>query len=248
MSANWDSYLCAVDGKPASILVDLSLWDAAPMADYPLLGHARFEIAAPDSYGFPGEREYERLADEEERLAEALCRDGLCVHAGRSMSAGHFDCFFYLRRESSRAWLERVRELSEGAEAGVGEDPAWDCYRAFLYPDEGALLAICNRRACDDLAQQGDDPEQSRIVEHLAEFAAETDALAFSRALRDMDFSVSAPVRGEDGEPDRGQHPYAVRFTRPDRPADMDEITASLAELAAGHAGRYRGWSAPVVA
>ena len=54
MTANWDSYLCAIDGKPASILVDLSLWDAAPMAGYPLLGHAGFEVAAPDAWGFPG--------------------------------------------------------------------------------------------------------------------------------------------------------------------------------------------------
>ena len=256
MTANWDSYLCTIDGRPASILVDLALWDKTPMEGYPLLGHAGFEVAAPDAWGFPGEEEYARLAAGEERLAEALCKDDACVYAGRSMSAGRFDCFFYLSRDTARTWLERVRELAETAETAVSEDPGWDCYRAFLYPDERGLLAISNRRACEALAGQGDDPEQSRAVEHLADFASEADALAFAEAVRGRGFAVSAPERQDDGQDnredsERDNTPYAVftvRFTRPDRPVEMDAITAPLADLAGEHGGAYRGWSAPVVA
>ncbi len=96
-SGNWDSYLCTIDGKPASILVDLSLMDAAPMPDFPLLGHVGLAVAEPDAWGFPGEEEYGRLSALEDALTGGLLPDACCVYAGRSMSGGRFGCFFYLR-------------------------------------------------------------------------------------------------------------------------------------------------------
>lgn len=247
MSANWDSYLCTIDGEPASILVDLSLLNAPPLARHPLLGHARFTVDSPDARGFPEAEEYERLTAKEKHLADALSRDDFCVYAGRSMSAGRFDCFFYLRADSGRQWLERVRELDDAAEASVSEDRDWECYRVFLYPGPRDILSINNRRACEALAGQGDDPERSRQIEHLADFTSESGALHFTNALRDMDFCLSAPEAPEDGDP-AGPFVFRVRFRRPDIPADLDELTFALACLAEDHAGIYRGWAAPVVA
>lgn len=247
MSANWDSYLCSINGRPASILVDLSLLDAAPMADHPILGHAGFVVSNPDARGFPDEEEYGRLAAKEERLAGALSRDAFCIYAGRSMSAGRFDCFFYLKENTGRQWLDRVRELEDAAETSVSEDRDWDCYRSFLYPDARDLLAISNRRARAALAEQGDDPEQCRQIEHMADFTSESGALAFSEALRGMEFSPSPPEPAGDARP---EDPFAfrVRFSRPDSPVDLDELSCALADLAGEHAGIYRGWTAPLVA
>lgn len=225
MNANWDSYLCTIDGRPASILVDLSLQKAAPLAEYPLLGHARFTVAAPDSLGFPGEEEYARLAEQEHILAETLARDVEAVYAGRSISAGLFDCFFYLSKKAALTWLEQVRQLAESAQAGLSEDPDWDCYLSFLYPDAQAMLTISNRRACEELAEQGDDPEQSRTIEHLASFRSEAEALAFSEAVRGLDFSPSAPEAAphDPNDPDNPDSPNAPNNPdNPDAPDDQD--------------------------
>jgi hypothetical protein len=269
---NWDSYFCRVEGNPASILVDLGRVADAPLPDLPLLGYVRFFLNAPDEHGFPRQAEYDRLAEMEDALEDAL-RTGLAaVYVGRSASCGRFDLFFYLPKDAD--WDARLREtlapFSEYAwEAGVQPDPEWEAYGQFLFPDSYAMLGIQNRRICRQLLDLGDDPAKSRRVEHWATFPDAASASAFSLAASRQGFHADE-VREEDvadASPDSGRQPAAqfladeesradgaaalvlvqACVSRLDAPGEIDEATFVLTDLALAHGGVYEGWACPVM-
>lgn len=275
MRENWDSYLCRVDGKPALILVDLALAEAAPFPDLPIVGYVSVGLKAPDGNGFPDEKEALRLAALEDALAwnltgpltDLLTGDAAAVYAGRSLSDGRLDCFFYLNEEDN--WCSRVSDAVRDfkdyeIEAGTDNDVAWDTYRTFLYPGEYDLLSMQNRRSCRALLEAGDNPEVSRVIEHYAEFADEASAGSFSAEVRKQGFSPETAVGEADTSTEsvqlREQNSahlegassvallFLVRFSRPDSPLAMDTVTCDLWDAAKAHGGVYRGWSAPVVA
>ncbi|MCL1939857.1 MAG: DUF695 domain-containing protein [Desulfovibrionaceae bacterium] len=259
MSGNWDTYFCQVDGSPASILVDLDLAEGAPHAAFPYMGYISVKVCFPDEHGLPGQEEYERLGELEDALESAITADDQAVYAGRSASSGHFDFFFYLR--SGEDWGTRAGEVmatfSEYAwESGRQDDPEWQGYSSFLFPDDYAMNGIQNRRALRELAEQGDDGQKSREIEHWAVFSSPEPAAAFSQAVREGGFSLLPEPPVDSGEePVFGQLPVglpeawvSVRFSRPDTPEDIDAVTYPLVELVQAHGGAYQGWACPVVA
>lgn len=249
MSGNWDTYFCRVDGNPASILVDLALADVAPLAAFPVMGYLSVGLRLPDEHGLPARDEYERLGALEDHLERVLTAGAEAVYAGRSATAGRFDCFFYLR--DGEDWGTRAAGAMScfpeyDWEAGAQNDASWQAYSEFLFPDAYAMHGIQNRRALGDLLEQGDDPEKSRDIEHWAVFAGEAEAGNFARAVREKGFAVlSAPSPAESGgAPERE---FFVRFSRPDAPEGIDEISYPLLELALEHGGAYQGWACPVM-
>ncbi len=252
MSGDWDSYFCHIDGKPASIFVDLSLADAAPLTAFPFMAYLSVTLQQPDEHGLPVQEEYERLCALEERLEGALTANAQAVYAGSATRAGRCDFFFYLRSEEG--WGTRAVETLSlfpeyACETGTQCDPAWETYRCFLFPDSYALHGIQNRRALEKLREQGDDLEQSREIEHWALFFEEGAAGAFIQAIRDRDFAllsgpVPAPIPEDSVIPPETE--FSVRFSRPDAPEGIDELICPLIELALAHGGAYQGWACPV--
>ncbi|MDL2317022.1 DUF695 domain-containing protein [Desulfovibrio sp. OttesenSCG-928-A18] len=194
MTDNWDSYLCEVDDKPASMLVDLGAWDLAPRPDYPLMAYVSLKLTDPDEYGFPKTDEYDSLAGLEDALDAALTREDGAHYVGRCITDGHLDMFFYVRVDF--AWRKELEEVMRPYaaypwECGVREDPDWDVYLDFLFPDNYALLTIQNRRVCRHLQELGDDPSRSHMVEHWADFPSQDAALGFMQAARSRGYSVA---------------------------------------------------------
>lgn len=262
MTDNWDSYFCHVDGKPASILVNLALAARAPLAACPVLGYVSVALREPDELGFPGDREYAALGELEDRLEEALAVNGQALYAGRCAVDGRFDCFFYLR--DAAGWNSRVALAMTSFpeytfEAGAYDDPEWESYRYFLFPGEYDMLAIQNRRVRQALEERGYDPAVSRMISHWAEFPDAGSADSFSRAAQDLGFSPGSAefVTGdEEGDGVRAfareslsaapRGMYRLLFSRPDAPSDLDAAVFSLADLAREYGGQYQGWSVPL--
>lgn len=193
MSGNWDTYLRQIDGRPASILVDLELAKGAPHTAFPYLAHIRVSLHHPDERGLPRQEEYERLGALEDHLDRVLAAGDQAVYVGRSASAGRFDFFFYLRRDEN--WESRAGNAMASFpeyvwETGLHTDPAWENYIGFLFPDVYAMNDIQNRRALRELEEQGDAPELSREIEHWAVFPDEDQARSFVGVLRDSGFAV----------------------------------------------------------
>lgn len=277
MNDNWDVYFCRVDDKPASILVNIGLAASAPDAERPVLGYVTVPLDEPDEHGLPGQEEYDRLADLEDALEEALSKTCDARYVGRLATDGRLDLFFYLPGDQD--WHKAVTEAAEGFEhddwgAGSAEDKDWSTYLDFLFPGFPELLFIQNRRACDKLLAGGDDLSLTRFINHWAEFPTAEAMRDFAGEAQELGFLIEEDGE-EDGETEGGDEDAGrdasagkeqteqteqaeqanrataparrIRLARADAPANMDEVTLQLAELARSHGGLYTGWSCAVV-
>jgi uncharacterized protein (TIGR01619 family) len=252
MTENWDSYFCTVDALRASIVVNLALAEVAPLAELPVLGYVSLTLARPDAEGFPDDEEEAELARMEDSLLERFADgdEGLC--AGHCLTDGRLDVFWYLPREAETLFPRQVETVMAAYpdaqwETGAHADPNWELYFTFLFPDQSTLIHIQNRRALENLLEQGDDLSRSRLVEHWLEFANETDAQAFIKTAEALDYAfkdLSPNDDPDDDEAPAGDAPtLLLTLTRPDAPEDLDDLVPSLHELALEHKGRYLGWS-----
>ena len=236
MSGNWDTYICQVDDAPASILVDLDLARTVPHDRFPFLGHIGISLQSPDAYGLPRQEEYERLGVLEDGLEAALTRSKHVVYAGRCASGGYFDFFYYLQTPEN--WTGRVRDAMAGLPeytwaAGTQNDPDWEVYICFLFPDKYAMNGIQNRRALRELEEQGDGLEENRVIEHWATFPDEPSALAFSTGLEERGFSIR---RDSLPEPESGPaHPAAGHLDGNSHFVEADKVPVWAPPAPAGN-------------
>lgn len=267
---NWDSYFCTVDEERAFIVVNLGFAIDAPLAGYPFLGYVGFAIQRPDENGFPDDAEDEALNGLEDALLEAFGQGESACCVGHCLSGGRLDVYFYLR--CAESWTERVGAVLKGRtdhewESGSHDDPDWELYFNFLFPDDHALLQMQNRRMWAELEERGCDLGQSRPLEHWAEFSTQEQARAFGDAARALGYGVEEPSLAgadmehseipeeletdgdaedaEEGSATGNGNGWQVRLSRPDKPEDIEEVSLALFDLAKEHGGDYMGWACP---
>ena len=252
MNDNWDSYFCTVEDKPASIVVNLGLAEEADEVGFPSLCYVSIPLLDSDAEGFPGIEEERVLAEMEDSLIESFHAPDTGRCAGHCLTSGKLDIFFYL--ESGDNWSENVaavldRFANRDWEAGSHDDPDWEVYFGFLYPDDVCMLHIQNRRACDRLEDMGDDLSVSRRLEHWAAFPTREKAVAFADQAKEIGYGVErieeADVSKEiaAGVPKTSMLVWQVCLSRPDCPEDSDEVSLLLFGLAREQDGEYMGWS-----
>jgi hypothetical protein len=193
MTDNWDSYICEVDGKPASILVDLGAVSYAPLPRFPYLAYVTLQLHEPDEDGFPRREEFQRLAVLEDSLEAALTADEGATYIGRCIADSRCELIFY--SAAADDWDRRVAEIMQTPpcyawEAGAHYEPGWDSYLGFLFPGEQDLLAIQNRRLRCRLQEQGDQLEKVRPISHWLHFSNPEDGKAFCLAVQKLGFRV----------------------------------------------------------
>ena len=241
MNDDWDFYLCEVEGKPASILLDLGAAADAPDARFPRMGYVSVAFRDADANGFPLAQDHEALAGVEDRLVEALTGGGAARYVGRCILDGRMDCIFYAA--SSLDWEGTVAAALEDCtvlawESGIHDEADWSTYLEFLYPDPAAMVELQNRRALGRLEDMGDDLEAPRPVEHWLDFPSPGEAEAFWQEAWSRGF-----LRCDIGEDEDGDGRTRLCLRREDAPAAMDEVSLELFALAAPHGGDYAGWS-----
>lgn len=246
MSGNWDSYFCEVDGKPAVIMLDLALAPRTPVAEYPQCAYLRIILQSPDQNGFALSNETRHIEYVEDTLAAALRKDGIGLYAGRCAVNGHVDLYCWLK--SGTLWEKTAEHIMAACpdcewEGGSQDDPDWNVYRGFLFPGSYDLLQIHNRRSLEQLKEAGDDSERTRFIEHWAGFADPAAAAGFAAAAADMGYTASDPEEDPEGEGPA----WHIRLSRSDAPAEVEEQTFILHDLALAHQGEYQGWSCPAV-
>lgn len=253
MTDNWDSYFCTVDDRPASVVVNLSLGAEDGISSFSVLCYVSIFLRNPDEQGFPDPDEEENIADMEDALVESFQAPDTGRCAGHCLTDGRLDIFFYL--ESGENWPENAAAVldhfsSHEWEAGSHDDPEWELYFGFLYPDEISLLLIQNRRTCDMLEESGDDLSLTRRMEHWAAFPGREKAEVYANLVKEMGYAVENIEEGKDfmhneenAENEPPSRVWQVQISRPDCPEDCHEITQLLFGLAREQGGEYLGWS-----
>lgn len=250
MHDDWEVYFCHVQENPATILLNLALHERAPMEGYPIMAYLDVTLLNPDESGLTAEEEFPRLLELEDAILGAV--ENEVIYVGRCATDGLWTFFFYLPENPS--WGDRVHSVmlnfpEYSWDSGMHEDPGWETYLDFLYPDKADMDGIRNERVRRQLAENGDDLEEPRPVEHWLTFSTMEDRAGFSLEAAKQGFTILADTPEEDpaaAPPDQetGQEAsFGLALQRPDAPADLDEVTLGLHEMAEPFRGSYLGWS-----
>lgn len=243
---NWDFFMCRIEGAPASIRTNLALIEVAPLEGLSQRLQFYIKMQNPRPDGLSSNKEYPILCDIEDAIGEKAGATG-AVLAGVVRSEGFLELWFYTQNAEALAkTCEEALQTFEGYQSGynIAEDPEWEDYFGFLYPDEFSYQTIQNRKVLMQLEKNGDKMEVPREIDHFFYFKEAAQQQAFAKEAEAKGFKVrfNDDEFVEDRKAEGKEYPYMVEATREDSPLDIDDIVWDLLELASPFEGNYDGW------
>ena len=243
---NWDFFMCRIEGAPASIRTNLALIEVAPLEGLTQRLQFYIKMQNPRPDGLSSNEEYPILCDIEDAIGEKAEATG-AVSAGAVKSEGFLELWFYTQNAEALAkTCEEALQAFEGYQSGynIAEDPEWEDYFGFLYPDEFSYQTMQNRKVLMQLEKNGDKMEVPREIDHFIYFKEAAQQQAFAKEAEAKGFKVrfNDDEFVEDRKAEGKEYPYMVEATREDSPLDIDDIVWDLLELASPFEGNYDGW------
>ena len=243
---NWDFFMCRIEGAPASIRTNLALIEVAPLEGLSQRLQFYIKMQNPRPDGLSSNEEYPILCDIEDAIGEKAEATG-AVSAGVVKSEGFLELWFYTQNAKTLAkTCEEALQAFQGYESGynIAEDPEWEDYFGFLYPDEFSYQTMQNRKVLMQLEKNGDKMEVPREIDHFIYFKEAAQQQAFAKEAEAKGFKVrfNNDEFVEDRKAEGKEYPYMVEATREDSPLAIDDIVWDLLELASPFEGNYDGW------
>ena len=243
---NWDFFMCRIEGAPASIRTNLALIEVAPLEGLSQRLQFYIKMQNPRPDGLSSNEEYPILCDIEDALGDKAEAIG-AVLAGVVKSEGFLELWFYTQNAEALAkTCEDALQTFEGYQSGynIAEDPEWEDYFGFLYPDEFSYQTMQNRKVLMQLEKNGDKMEVPREIDHFIYFKEAAQQQAFAKEAEAKGFKVrfNDDEFVEDRKAEGKEYPYMVEATREDSPLNIDDIVWDLLELASPFEGNYDGW------
>ena len=243
---NWDFFMCRIEGAPASIRTNLALIEVAPLEGLTQRLQFYIKMQNPRPDGLSSNEEYPILCDIEDAIGEKAEATG-AVSAGVVKSEGFLELWFYTQNAEALAkTCEEALQAFEGYQSGynIAEDPEWEDYFGFLYPDEFSYQTMQNRKVLMQLEKNGDKMEVPREIDHFIYFKEAAQQQAFAKEAKAKGFKVrfNDDEFVEERKAEGKEYPYMVEATREDSPLAIDDIVWDLLELASPFEGNYDGW------
>ena len=243
---NWDFFMCRIEGVPASIRTNLALIEVAPLEGLTQRLQFYIKMQNPRPDGLSSNEEYPILCAIEDAIGEKAEATG-AVSAGVVKSEGFLELWFYTQNAEALAkTCEEALQAFEGYQSGynIAEDPEWEDYFGFLYPDEFSYQTMQNRKVLMQLEKNGDKMEVPREIDHFFYFKEAAQQQAFAKEAEAKGFKVrfNNDEFVEDRKAEGKEYPYMVEATREDSPLDINDIVWDLLELASPFEGEYDGW------
>ena len=248
---NWDFSMCRIENKPASIRTNLGLYNVAPLEGYTHRLQFYIEMKHPTSEGLSSNEEYPILCDIEDAICESAEGEG-AIMVSAIKNDGFLELWFYSHETEILAKVcQEALSSFEGYHCGYNqaEDPQWDAYFDFLYPDPYSYQAIQNRKVIMQLEQNGDKLEVPREIDHFIYFKTAEQQQGFAKEAQEKGFTVllndeeDARTRAAEGQ----AYPYTVQATGKDSPENINNIVWDIMDLAEPFEGDYDGWGCPNV-
>jgi uncharacterized protein (TIGR01619 family) len=246
MSENWKPYLCNVNGKPASIFVNLGLRGEVPIVSKPWLLWTWVYFQTPRADGLSDSKEAPTLYKIEDALNLCVSRACHAIPCGRITTEGRREFYFY--GESSNGFRHAVKAALNGFEGyrfdiGSQEDSEWGQYLNVLYPSSQDLQRIANMDLLDVLLEKGDVLTVAREVQHWMYFGSEQSRTLFRDAVLAAGFKVVSESSSERDLP----FGIVVARTQSIEQEAIDRTVIELLNLSRRFDGDYDGWETPVV-
>jgi uncharacterized protein (TIGR01619 family) len=245
---DWDVYFCYLEDTPAFISVDLGYYGFAPLQDKPNLIEVAIGLQTATADGFPESEEWEMLEKIEDMLVSSFDQKLEAIFVGKTLHNGTRGLYFYsgdtlLVEQMMDELREHFKDYS--FEHQMQEDPSWEVYFEYLYPDEESLLKIQNNKMLRLLEEQGDQSFVPRAIQYSLRFTSEADRNAVASKVAENGFEVEE----ETVQKDKSEFPYKLVLTSESR-ADEETIylvTEMLMQLALEHDGEFIGWETQIV-
>lgn len=237
--SEWDFYACEIDGRPASIYLDLQYARIGPPVGADTHFVARIAMLDLGAHGMGTLEEANTLRAVESALEEALVPHEI-VYVGRIRTHGVWQMSFYGPASAREKFEVTVPERVTTVEASY--DPAWSFYEHTLSPSIERRQWMLDRAVVEQLEERG-DPLGPRKVEHWAYFESSEARDAYVAAATRDGFVFEALDQDEPGS-------FVARVSRVDS-VEHEVIHAAvmiLVEHAVANGGRYDGWECPVEA
>lgn len=245
MTDEWGFYPCQMDGRPASIYLDMGIAQLAPIPDFDKAVCLRLWMNRPRPDGLSSQEEYETLVAIEDALKAEVEQNSPAIYVGRNTSGGCRDFFFYTSdehalRAAASATMSHFADYR--TEIDVWADEGWGVYFNILYPDDDQKQVMGNHDVILALRRQGDDCRAPRKIDHLIVAADREQAETLARTVVDRGFNLKSggPAKRPGGR-------WSVEFDKIEAPLDLNETTIMLARLAKEYGGDYDGWGCEVV-
>ena len=243
---NWDFFMCRIEGAPASIRTNLALIEVAPLEGLTQRLQFCIKMKNPTPEGFPSNEEYPILCDIEDAIGEKAEAAG-AVLVSVIKSEGVLELWFYC--DNAETLVDICQKTLGNFEGYLYqdfsvEDPEWEDYFGFLYPDEFSYQTMQNRKVLMQLEKNGDKMEVPREIDHFIYFKEAAQQQAFAKEAEAKGFKVrfNDDEFVEDRKAEGKEYPYMVEVTREDSPLAIDDIVWDLLELASPFEGNYDGW------
>ena len=219
---NWDFFMCRIEGAPASIRTNLALIEVAPLEGLTQRLQFYIKMQNPRPDGLSSNEEYPILCDIEDAIGEKAEATG-AVSAGVVKSEGFLELWFYTQNAEALAkTCEEALQTFEGYQSGynIAEDPEWEDYFGFLYPDEFSYQTMQNRKVLMQLEKNGDKMEVPREIDHFFYFKEAAQQQAFAKEAEAKGFKVrfNDDEFVEDRKAEGKEYPYMVEASREDSP------------------------------
>jgi uncharacterized protein (TIGR01619 family) len=247
MTEHWVSYFCNVNGKLASIFLDIDRRNIAPDSGRAWLLWIWVYFKQPRPDGLSSSEEFTALCAIEDKLNAAMQEHCRAFLAGRITTEGRRE-FYYYGPNSSR-FDATVADLMKSFPSyefdhGSQHDPAWNQYLNVLFPSDDDLQKILNREVLDVMENKGDQPEIPREVLHWAYFPTEVNRSDFEAAVQTKEYRIDSKSHQPEGE-----NPYGVCFGKVQKCTRdaIDKSVLDLRKLAQRFQGEYDGWEAQVM-
>jgi regulator of RNase E activity RraB len=237
-SDHWDFYSCEIEGKPHSTMVNLSLFNVAPIRMLNTFYCIEVTLRHPSPiHGMTMSEEVPVLNDIEDLIGENQTA-GL-KYIGRQTGDGKRKFYFYgysqTDFDSLMKDLDQTFPIYEKNDFNF-EDTEWRAYFENLYPNAMAMNEIKNRAVFIRLEESGDDLSVPRTVDHSVVFTDKAKAKEFESIVKQKGFTVQVTTEG------LFKKKFDLLVQRVDAPSDLDPITFELEQLAEGLGGKYDGW------
>jgi hypothetical protein len=249
--AGWDAYLARYDKGLGTVALNMNVATSAPRRDLPFLLVIGITFRKGTGDGFPVQREFKRMNRLSDDILKKVFSRG---SAGtEAMPVGTFT-YQWQRLEyiyvADTTGLREVLDRYKGKYAAynfrieITEDPEWDTYRNFLYPNEAVRTFMMNDRAVTQMSDAGDALSRPRFVEHLIYFDTIKDRELFIRYLGGTKYDIK-----EERDTRRDSLRYQVRLARFGMVSleEMNNQTTYLCTKAREFNGVYDGWTTKLI-
>jgi len=247
VSNEWDSYFYNVNGKLASIALDMGIRAAVPDEHRPHLLWVWVYLKSPRDDGFPIDSEFPILAKIEDKLAERTLAQCDAIQVGRITTDGRREFYFY--GSHSRAFPSEVAQAmgefpDYQFDLGDQLDARWKQYLEVLFPPDEVREKMENLKVLENLQKHGDTLEKPREVRHWICFSSDENRENFWQAARQLEYRLESKPESPNQALPLG---LCIARVQSVKRADIDEAVLQLYRLAKKLHGDYDGWETQVV-